>query len=359
MRFYAEDGKVAVSGRTIYRENVRYLGYSATAVKFSFVGKLAKAVFLSDPEHYLPEHHAWIAVYVNEEEEPSKRLELTAGRQELVLYEAEVTETVTITIMKYSEPEYAVCGIESIEIDSEQLLAPPVPAGRKIQIIGDSITCGYGAEGSLEDMLHNTATENPAKAYSVRTARALQAELEIVAWNGKGVITSYIGDEENTKDASWLVPMLYQYTDAGCSKQYFREEQKDWEKWDHTQFEPDLILIYLGTNDASYTREIPERNQEFAVAYKKFVEEVHGIHPAAKIICMLGGMDQRLCSSVEQAVGEVSGEYPELALSYLHLPLQKEEDGFGTFWHPTPVTHQKTAELVVQRAREVMNWDLE
>ncbi len=357
MKFYAEESKVAISGRTIFRDNIRYLGYSASSIRFTFTGKSAKASFLSDPENFLPEHHAWIAVYVNDEAEPSMRLELTKKKQEFSLYESDEESTVTITIMKYSEPEYAVCGIESITIDSNQLLAPPAPLQRKIQIIGDSITCGYGIEGTVEDLIHNTATENPSKAYSVRTAKALQAELEIVAWNGKGVITSYIGDDANTPDDSWLVPMLYQYTDAGCCHQYFHEEKKDWEKWNHSNFIPDLILIYLGTNDASYTREIPERNQEFENAYVAFLKEIHHIHPNAKIICMLGTMDSRLCPTVEKAVDVFSASSPETEISYLQLPQQLDEDGLGTFWHPTSTTQKKAADLVIQRAKEMMDWN--
>lgn len=357
MKFYAEENKVAISGRTLFRDNIRYLGYSASSIRFTFKGKKAVACFLSDPESFLPEHHAWIAVYINNEAEPSKRYELKNSKQELSLYESDTEDTVTITIMKYSEPEYAVCGIESITIDTDHLLAPPAPAQRKLQIIGDSITCGYGTEGTVEDLIHNTATENPAKAYSVRTAKALQADLEIVAWNGKGVITSYIGEEENTPDASWLVPMLYQYTDAGCCHQYFHEEKGDWEKWNHSRFVPDLILIYLGTNDASYTREIPERNQKFADAYVTFLKEVHNIHPHAKIICMLGTMDQRLCPTVELAVNTFSKACPEAEISYLPLPAQLEEDGLGTFWHPTPATHKKAADLVIQHAKDIMGWD--
>ena len=43
MKFYAEESKVAVSGRTIFRDNIRYLGYSASSIRFTFTGKSASA----------------------------------------------------------------------------------------------------------------------------------------------------------------------------------------------------------------------------------------------------------------------------------------------------------------------------
>lgn len=357
MNFYAEEDNVKITGRTIFREHIRYLGYSATSISFRFTGRRASANLISDPDSWAKEHHAWIAVYLNDDTEPVKRLELTKSHQTVLLYEGNKTDTVTITIMKYSEPEYAICGVEAITIDSEELLPPPAPKKRKIQIIGDSITCGYGIEGSPDDLFHNTATENPAKAYSVLTARNLNADLEIVAWNGKGVISSYIGEEENTPDRSWLVPMLYQYTDAGCCFQYFHEPKENWEKWNFHNFVPDLIILYLGTNDASYTREIPARNQEFCSAYQELLLEVHTKHPNAKILCILGTMDQRLCPVVEQAVKQFTDTHPEAEVSYLELPPQLEEDGLGTFWHPTPATHQKIADLVTERVKKMMGWE--
>ena len=356
MKFYTEEDKVKVTGRTLFRQNIRYLGYSASSVSFRFTGRQASARLISDPDNWPQEQYAWIAVYYNNETEPAKRIALTQTEQDIVLYESESEDTVTVTIMKYSEPEYAICGIAEITIDSDNLLPPPAPKQRKLQIIGDSITCGYGIEGSLAEEMHRTATENPAKAYSVLTANALDADLEIVAWNGKGVITSYVGEDVNTPDASWLVPMLYQYTDAGCCSQYFHEPKENWEKWDYSRFVPDLILINLGTNDASYTRQIAQREEEFCTAYQDFLLDVHTKHPHAKILCTLGTMDQRLCPSVARAVTEFSADHPEAEVSFLALPPQLEEDGLGTFWHPTPATHRKAADLLISRAKELMKW---
>lgn len=357
MKFYTTNDHVKICGRTIFRENIRYLGYSASSVSFTFTGKHAEAEIISNPQDVLPQQHAWIGIFINDAEEPAKRLELTENKQHVVLYDAETTATVTITILKYSEPEYAVCGIAAITIDSDELLPPPPAKQRRIQIIGDSITCGYGNEGAETDLLHHTATENPTKAYSYLTARALDADLEIVAWNGKGVITAYVGEEENAvADPSWLVPMLYQYTDAGCSRYYFGEAQQEWERWDENRFHPDLVIVYLGTNDASYTRDHADRQKQYREAYIRLLEDIHGKHPNAKILCTLGTMDQRLCPTLAQTIQEYQERYPEQAVIYVQLPMQEDADGLGTFWHPSTVTHRKMAEILTQKARELMQW---
>ena len=131
MKFYADKEFTKIQGRTIFRDNIRYLGYSASSVSFTFTGRKAQAEFLSDPNHFIPEEHAFVAVYIDDEKLPSKRIELSRKREDILLYEEPEERTVTVTIMKYSEPEYAVCGIASITIDSDTLLPPPAPKERR------------------------------------------------------------------------------------------------------------------------------------------------------------------------------------------------------------------------------------
>lgn len=344
-----------LNGRTVYRNGVRYLGYSGTGMTFGFVGKKASAVFVSNPEKHTKEGRAWIGVFVKGMNEPLKRIELTQKEAEYVLYEAEEEKEVVLTIVKYSEPEFAACGVKEIIIDTDKVLPPEPQKDRKILMIGDSITCGYGVEGVLEDMEFRTSEENPMKAYSLLTARELNAEAQIVAWNGKGVISAYIGEGEQP-DKSWLVPMLYEYTDAGCERDVLQTPKEAWEMWKHEEYQADLVTIYLGTNDASYTKGETQKNLEFQIAYTRFIERVHETQPDASILCMLGTMDQSLCDAVLMAVEQFKAGHEQVCIEGMVLPAQAEEDGYGTFWHPTEVTQKKTADIVVKKIRQMMSW---
>jgi len=356
LKFNITQDNVKISGRSLFRDGVCFLGYSASFVSFRFNGRRASASIISNPGSFPAECHAWIAVYINESKNPESRIELKEDRQDIVLYESREAREVTITIMKYTEPGFAVCGIEYIETDTDTLLTPPAKKERRMQIIGDSITCGYGVEGDIKRLEFRTSEENPAKAYSVMAAEELGADFEIVAWNGKGVISSYIDENEDIPDRSWLLPMLYKYTDAGCSKYYFNEPQEEWELWEHSRFEPGIITIYLGTNDASYTRGNKEREDEFLEGYTKFLEYIHNVHPEAAILCMLGTMDQSLCPVVKKAVDIFRQSHRTCNISYLHLPMQLDGDGLGTFWHPVYATHKKATELITKHIRHMMDW---
>lgn len=356
MKWKAAKEFVKVNGRTLYRDDMRLLGYTATGVTFRFKGKRASAILLSDVEGRQEESLAWMAVFVNDEKIPAKRFCLKEAEAEYLLYESETAAEVTITLMKYSEVEYAKCLIKEIITDSETLLAPPQEKKHKMLIIGDSITCGYGIEGAVEDEIFCTAQENPSKAYSLLTAQALDVEYQIVAWNGKGVISAYIGEEGDEPDPEWRLPLLYEYTDGGSEKDYYKKEEKDWEKWNHQSYQADIVTVYLGTNDASYTREIPQRDREFIDGYKVFLDRIHQTQPKAAILCMLGTMDQRLCPATQKAVEEYAKDHTDVQIEYLQLPEQSEEDGLGTFWHPTAISHQKAADRIVAKIKEMMQW---
>ena len=138
MRFSATEERTKVTGRTLYLNDTRYLGFSGTSVSFTFVGKKAVVCICSDEQNWPEELKGRIAVYIDDEKEPSKRICLNQKEEIYTLYESEIEKQVTITIMKYSEAAFGLCGIRYIEIDTEKLLPAPEKKARRIEIIPTS-----------------------------------------------------------------------------------------------------------------------------------------------------------------------------------------------------------------------------
>jgi lysophospholipase L1-like esterase len=78
---------------------------------------------------------------------------------------------------------------------------PPAGASRLIEVIGDSISCGYGDLGKLADSECLT-TESHWDSYEAVAARALGAEVSTIAASGRGVIRNYGGDTSGTMPTS-------------------------------------------------------------------------------------------------------------------------------------------------------------
>ncbi|MCR5202647.1 MAG: GDSL family lipase [Lachnospiraceae bacterium] len=370
INYKADETNVKICGRTVYRDGIRYIGYSGSGIEFIIEGSAARVMLVTDDSVRPSFHKANIGVYAWEVDENNnitrqldlggefkdKRIVVTEEKKLYTLVKCDEKKRLLIKIMKYSEPEYAICGIKEIVTDSEVMIPAPSKAHR-IEFIGDSITCGYGVDGNLQLMEHRTEDENPCKSYSLTTVRAFDADVNVVAWNGKGIISGYIGDELEKKDESWLMPMLYKYTDGGLFRDYFKEDKATWEKWDFSKYSPELIIIYLGTNDCSYTRSMESRNDEFCEGYVNFLKYVRSKNQAAKILCIFGTMDDRLNDTTVKAVNAYKNETGDNEIYYKELPHQLEEDGYGTFWHPTPVSHKKAAEVVIKEVEEIMGWE--
>lgn len=356
MKFQATEDKVKVTGRTLFAEGVRYLGYSGSSVSFTFFGEKAVAEIWSDADAWGEELKGRIAVYVNNGEEPVKRICLDKPEGIYTLYESDTEEQVTVKIMKYSEAAFGKCGIRYIEIDTDKLCPPPTACERKMEIIGDSITCGYGVEAENELQPFHTATENPTKSYSLLTAKDLGAEVNLVSWSGNGIVSGYVEETATEPSDKWLMPEVYRYTDISGSEKLFGEDESRWEKWDFSRFVPDIILINLGTNDCSWCKDIQERKNDYRDRYVEFLKYIRENNPGAEILCMLGTMDQRVLKELEEAVKIFKTTQKDEKVHFLSLPPQNPEDGYGADWHPCEFTQKRTAELVVREIKSIMNW---
>lgn len=359
MRFLAAEDHVTITGRTLFVENTRYLGFSASAVSFTFEGKKAQASIWSNANEWgegSDPLRGWIAVYVNGEEEPERRICLDREEAVYTLYESGQERKVTLTVVKYSEAAFGKCGIRYLEIDTDRLLAPPAHKERKLEIIGDSITCGYGVEAENELQAFQTATENPAKSFSLLTAKALDAEANLISWSGNGIISGYVDETATAPSDGCLMPEIYEFTDLSGSETLFGQDKMKWERWDFSRFVPDVILINLGTNDCSWCKDMQERKDHYRDQYVEFLKAVRGHNPQAHILCMLGTMDQRVLKEAEEAVRIFSEKTEDDAVHFLSLPAQDPEDGYGADWHPSPLTQRKTAELVTAEVRRIMGW---
>lgn len=359
MEFKATRENVKLTGRCLFTENMTFMSYSGSTLSFTFTGKKAEAAIYSDSPDWEEHLKCWVKVYINDETTPVRRILLDNKDAVYTLYEAAEEQTVTVHLVKISEAAFGKCGIRFIRIDTDKLLAPPPENLHKVEFIGDSITCGYGVESESGMEPFHTVTENPMKSYAWQTAKMLSADASFVSWSGIGVISAWVPEDAKEPLDDWLMPMLYQYTDASASKFLYGEDRSKWEKWDFDSFKPELIIINLGTNDTSYCKDIQERQEIFQTEYDRFLDFVAEKNPNAHIMCVLGTMEQKLCPIVEKIVKEHNDRPDGSRFHYLHLPLQSENDGMGADSHPSERTQMMTAKLVTIAAREIMGWHTE
>ncbi len=344
-------------GRFLDHKEIRYFDYSASGFCFVMKGRHAEAVILSDADEWDEADKAVLGIFVTEgrdtsicaiPDEPVKRVTLRKRENRIVLFDSDEEKTVCLRVMKFSEAAFAYAGFKNLEIDGDLLEPFAETSALKLEFIGDSITCGYGIEGVWEKDTFTTAQERPDKAYAFLTARALGARLQLCSWSGIGLVSNYV-DPETIKlpDTHWLMQSVWPYTDKQLSLKLGLEP----EVWDSSRFEPDIVIINLGTNDISWIRGIEDRRLNYVAQLRHLVEAVHRRSPRAKICCCLGIMGRALNESVAEALGLFKKDFPLVKTKFLSFEEQLESDGIGADWHPSAVTHKKAAVLLTAALR--------
>ncbi len=348
-------------GRILYRDGICYMGYSASEIGILYSGDRIIADILTDDFRKEERLQGWIGIIVGEDANPWKRIPLEAEEAEYLLFDREeyarykgvgaasLPQKLAVRIIKYTEVAFGVAGIRYLLVDEDATMEALPKKAKKIEFIGDSITCGYGIEGVWNVDEFCTRQENPMKDYAVRTANALDADYHLVSWSGIGLITDWIPPEKDEPDTTVLMPMLYPYTNRMfCERQGFEQQE-----WDFTKFQPDAVVVHLGTNDASYTREKPEREAMFTEEYRKLYAEIRSHYGSEiPVVCCLGIMDHTLCPVIERMVQELRAEGENV--HYVEFAVQREEDGIASDWHPSEKTHIIAAEVLTKAMKELM-----
>jgi len=192
----------------------------------------------------------------------------TAGNGRCALATALAAGEHTVELYRQTEGPQGTSQLLALTVGDGALLDPPPAPPRLIEVVGDSISCGYGILGTLGDT-DCYATESHWDAYPSVLARALGAEVSTIAASGRGVVFNYRGDTHD------LVPAIYERTLAGSPSPV----------WDFST-EPQAVVINLGTNDFGNGKGDP--GPPFAAAYLALVEVIRSHYPRALVLCTIG-----------------------------------------------------------------------
>lgn len=349
--FSADEQNVKLIGRTADNEGIRWLGLSATGVEFTFTGTSVSFTLVGDNMTSNPEKTPRFAVYINGERTIDDVVD--APEKTVEVFKADEAAETTVKLLKLSEAQESTMGIKSINVTSIGGLTPTPEKELKIEFIGDSITCGYGVDDPDRDHHFKTTTEDATKAYAFKTAMALDADYSLVSFSGNGIISGYTSDGK--KQTSQLVPDVYDKLGKSWGN-YNGFNIQDIE-WDFSKFQPQYVVINLGTNDASYTGSDKERVIEYADGYTEFLKTVREKNPDAHIVCALGVMGAALYKNgVERAVAQYTEQTGDTNVSTLQLSQQDgNKNGYAADWHPTEASQDIAAEEMTAYLKSLIN----
>ncbi len=224
------------------------------------------------------------------------------------------------------------------------LLSKPKLPERRIEFIGNSITCGFGVESDNPNDPFTYDTENFFYTYAARTARNLNAQHLVVARSGIGVYRNYGAPKIGCKEC---MPNMYEQT-------LFLDPT---ETWNHSLYIPDVVCVNLGTNDVS------QDNYDVTLlenGYRNFMKKLRIIYPGAKIIMISGSMlNGKQLNVVKTTLDKIVGEFLSKGDKNIYrfdFSPQTGSLGIGASYHPSMRQQQKMASELTEYIRRLMSW---
>lgn len=210
----------------------------------------------------------YLDVYLDGELQRSIKLEKTAT--DYVVFEHPSAKKHQVKILNRSESWHGLATLHNIRVQGGKFLPPPTKPRTKLLVIGDSVTCGTGANRK-DGCNMDPSWWDAHNSYGMQLGRALNAETHLVCYGGRGVMRSWNGEPKDLQaPAFYDLAVPEPWADA---------------PWDNSNFKADIILISLGTND--FSMGVPDE-QTFINTYVAFATTLLRDHPNA-IIAMTDG----------------------------------------------------------------------
>ena len=303
-----------------------------------------------------------------------QRFLIPCGRIKYCLYKGFPEGTVrTVTVRMETQPFFDDKDRRLLihEISTDRILQPLTPKSHRIEFIGDSLTSGEGLTGAQNIVDWFAGIYGLTGHYGLNVVRHFDAEYSIVSQSGWGV---YCGWDNNIHAT---VPSIYDkvcgtYNDA---------------TWDFASWQPELVVVNLGTNDAcamgSPAWTDPDTGVEWKLSpekassmtgsgdrdqgnsseqqdegehltlseldpesKKRFEGVIRRCNPDAYILWVYGMCGAVVEPYIKETVEKYKAEAQDARVSYLSLPECPEED-FGSHFHPGPKNHAEVAGLII------------
>lgn len=205
-----------------------------------------------------------------------------------------------ITLFRCTEAWQGTIDIDGFEVTG--ITRQPKRKPHRLMFIGDSITCGAGVLLKEGFVSNDSFTNDAYHSFGIELGRRLNAEVHLVSYGGRGLYRDWQGF---TSDKINNAPDFFERATPDDAKAV----------WDHQRYQPEAIVIALGTNDFNQGI-VPE--DIWIPKYLQFLKRVREVHPDAKIFLQNSPMH-----------GE--GTYRETLIRYLKEIISRFADNKVSF----------------------------
>jgi len=173
------------------------------------------------------------------------------------------------TLLITKNTEAGIGYIDFIGLRCNELLTPDALPDRRIEFIGNSITCGFGVDDSQIACGEGEWYDQHSAyyAYGPEVARRFNAQWMLTSVSGIGLDTSCC-------DMTYTMPEVYHATNLTVSGS----------DWDFSSYQANLVTVCLGQNDGV------QDSLEFCSSYVNFIKTIRSKYTNAAIVCITSPM---------------------------------------------------------------------
>jgi len=322
-------------GRTVYKDGMPSLFYTASAFEFSanFSGDAIVNFQVDSLKDGFGEEH-YLTVYVDGERLPDRLVVDKAGSVNVTVAEDLEAGDHTISIYRANENYQGKMYVRGVILpEGTTALAAPANKDKYIEVIGDSITSGWGIHPYSGSETATSLREDGTKTYAFLTKEALDTDISVISQSGIGIACHANGNTDGTMD---MVYPVINYS-HGYKDEYNFARQ------------PDIVIINIGTNDNYALTYGTMTATEVKEKFKNFLYYVREKNPAANIIWVYGMMlpaESEMNTVIQTAISEVGGE----DCKFYSIGMTRNTGAHAG--HPDAAAHVAASEVLVNFINE-------
>ncbi len=269
-----------------------------------------------------------------------------------------------------SEDDRCKILVKGLETDENASFMEVPKYKRRIEFIGDSITSGEGSYGALEDVDWLAMYMSASVNYATMTAKELEADYHIISQGGWGVYCGWDNDPRHN------IPSVYEKV-CGLASGPSNEAMGTQEPYDFDSWQPDVIVVNLGTNDITAFSQPEFLNPDDGMIYKqrrnadgslnredemkiedaivRFLTMLRRHNPKAHIAWCYGMLWCDLNLTITEAMNTYRKESGDTNISFFQLP-NTTEGTHGAHMHPGRKSHENATKALTNYLRTLLGW---
>ena len=293
--------------------------------------------------------YGWYDLDVNGQVKP---MLLNSGVRNYTIVNSEETQEHKVRLIRRVDGTEGETRLINIRIDGplHRFESPE----RRLLVMGDSFSAGYGAEGIEGDCKRALESHNHFAGWVGQLAGLLDLDVHNISSSRRAMLTD--DGLNQTTELEWYDRAV---------------EGKEGSTWDMQAWRPDAVILHLGHKDFEKGSPI----EPFADAYEKLIADLVNDYPGVRIYPALGPIrSPEVLESAEAAIELASQKIfeghkdldlppvidPEAGPNLTYLNFEIDDAGYegGCAGQPGRGGHFVIAQLVARQLAEDLDWEL-